>query len=80
MAPRRNDTSKAPVADWVVVVASQESRGQRCKEENEEELFHFARRISGQLAVCLSGRIPEFLAWPPSDFALQNCCNVGQTL
>ena len=46
--------------------------------ETENEFFH-ARRISGRLAICLSGRIPEFLSWPLSDFALQNCCNLGET-
>ena len=44
--------------------------------ETENEFFH-APRVSGRLAVCLSGRIPEFLAWPLSDFALQNGCNLG---
>ena len=39
--------------------------------------FHLARRINGPPAVCLSGRIPEFLAWTLSDFALQNGCNLG---
>src|SRR6266481_2243000 len=34
-------------------------------------IFHLVRRLNGRRAVCLSGRIPEFLAWPPSDFALQ---------
>src|SRR5262249_20563493 len=24
-------------------------------------------------------RIPEFLAWTPSDLALQNCCNLRKT-
>ena len=47
--------------------------------EVENEFFHVARRINGPLADCLSGQIPEFLAWPPSDFALQNCCNLGGT-
>src|SRR5436190_9052999 len=42
--------------------------------------FHLARMISSRRAVCLSGLIPEFLPWPPSDFALQNCCSLGQTL
>src|SRR5947208_11388182 len=39
--------------------------------------FHLAPRISGALAICLSGRIPEFLAWLLSDFVLQNGCNLG---
>ena len=34
--------------------------------------------ITGRLTVCLSGRVPEFLSWPLSDFALQTHPNPSE--
>jgi hypothetical protein len=67
-------------ADAGVGLGMQQLAKQRLKAGNIFlHVFTSLRRISGRLAVCLSGRIPEFLAWPLSVFALQNECNLGKT-
>lgn len=69
---RRDQAFEGPrYADRIVIVANEHPRADCCKEQNEKNLFHVVRRISGQLAACLSGLIPEFLAWHLPDFALQ---------
>jgi hypothetical protein len=52
---RSNAFESARHTDWVVVVANEQSRADRCKEQKEKKFFHIARRINAAPIICLSG-------------------------